>query len=81
MIEGALVWFFRSLIGLYKRVISPVLPAACRFYPTCSTYADQALKRHGFIRGVAYTSWRILRCNPMCKGGLDPVPGSERGAQ
>ncbi len=81
MIERALVWCLRSLISLYQRVISPVLPMACRFHPTCSCYADEALKRHGLIRGFAYTTWRILRCNPLCEGGVDPVPGSERGAQ
>jgi len=81
MVKGVLVRFLCSLIGLYKRIISPLLPAACRFYPTCSSYADEALKQHGLIRGLAYTCWRLLRCNPLCEGGVDPVPSTERGAQ
>lgn len=80
MLEGATVWMFRRAIGAYKRLLSPLLPAACRFYPTCSTYADEALERHGLLRGSAYATWRILRCNPLCEGGMDPVPGSDRGA-
>ena len=80
MIEAPFIWILRSLIRLYKRLISPLLPAACRFHPTCSSYADEALERHGLLRGSAYAPWRILRCNPFCDGGLDPVPGSERGA-
>ncbi len=80
MIEAPFIWILRSLIRLYKRLISPLLPAACRFHPTCSSYADEALERHGLLRGSAYATWRILRCNPFCDGGLDPVPGSERGA-
>lgn len=81
MIEATVVWVFRALIGLYKRIISPLLPAACRFHPTCSIYADEALEQHGLLRGSAYATWRILRCNPLCKGGMDPVPDSDRGAQ
>lgn len=77
MIERPFVWFLRALIALYKRLISPVLPPACRYYPTCSSYADEALERHGLFRGLAYTTWRILRCNPFSDGGIDPVPGSE----
>jgi putative membrane protein insertion efficiency factor len=81
MIEGAIVWMFRATIGLYKRLLSPLLPAACRFHPSCSSYADEALHRHGLLRGSAYATWRILRCNPLCEGGMDPVPVSDRGAQ
>lgn len=63
-----------GIIWLYKKTISPLLPPACRFYPTCSEYAVQALKKHGLIKGLALSIWRILRCNPFCKGGYDPVP-------
>ncbi|HOJ28793.1 MAG TPA: membrane protein insertion efficiency factor YidD [Spirochaetota bacterium] len=62
------------LIKLYKLVISPVLPNACRFYPTCSQYAIEALTRHGLFKGGFLSIKRILRCHPFCDGGYDPVP-------
>lgn len=62
------------LIKLYKYVISPVLPNACRFYPTCSQYAIEALTRHGLFKGGFLSIKRILRCHPLCDGGYDPVP-------
>ncbi|MGQ9842397.1 MAG: membrane protein insertion efficiency factor YidD [Spirochaetota bacterium] len=63
-----------SLIKLYKYVISPVLPNACRFYPTCSQYAIEALTKHGLLKGGFLAIKRILRCHPFCDGGYDPVP-------
>lgn len=65
-----LIW----LIRLYQKGISSRRPPACRFIPTCSAYAVEALEKHGAIKGSAMTLWRILRCNPFCKGGYDPVP-------
>jgi len=62
------------LIKLYKYVISPVLPNACRFYPTCSQYAIEALTKHGLFKGGFLSIKRILRCHPLCDGGYDPVP-------
>ena len=63
------------LITLYQRYISPLKRnASCRFYPTCSNYAIEAYKVHGFLKGTFLTVWRIIRCNPFCKGGFDPVP-------
>ncbi|MCX8124165.1 MAG: membrane protein insertion efficiency factor YidD [Spirochaetes bacterium] len=62
------------LIKLYRLVISPVLPNACRFYPTCSHYAIEALTRHGLVKGGFLSIKRILRCHPFCDGGYDPVP-------
>jgi putative membrane protein insertion efficiency factor len=62
------------LIKSYHKYISPILPGACRFYPTCSTYTVEAIERFGVIRGSLLGLWRILRCNPFCKGGYDPVP-------
>jgi len=62
------------LIKLYKLVISPVLPNACRFYPTCSQYAIEALTKHGLLKGGFLSVKRILRCHPFCDGGYDPVP-------
>jgi len=62
------------LIKLYKLLISPVLPNACRFYPTCSQYAIEALTKHGLLKGGFLSIKRILRCHPLCDGGYDPVP-------
>lgn len=57
----------------YQRFISPMLPASCRFYPTCSQYAYEAIAKYGIIKGGRLAIWRILRCNPFCRGGFDPV--------
>ena len=62
------------LIHFYQCWISPLLPPACRFYPTCSQYAYEAIARYGLIRGGGMATWRLVRCNPFCKGGFDPVP-------
>jgi putative membrane protein insertion efficiency factor len=61
-------------VKIYKYTISPLLPPACRHYPTCSDYAIGALEKHGFIKGSYFSIVRILRCNPFFKGGYDPVP-------
>jgi putative membrane protein insertion efficiency factor len=63
-----------AVVALYKVLLSPVLPPACRFYPTCSDYAVGAIKKHGPLRGLYMAVKRILRCNPFCEGGYDPVP-------
>lgn len=68
------VSFCIALIKGYKRYISPMLGQHCRFYPTCSSYAIEALKTHGLFKGLALTVWRLLRCGPWCEGGFDPVP-------
>jgi len=64
----------RFVVRAYRLLISPVLAPACRFYPTCSEYAEQALCRHGALRGSWLTAGRILRCGPWHEGGCDPVP-------
>lgn len=61
-------------IKFYRHAISPWLPGACRFTPTCSIYAIEAISRFGAIRGSLLSMYRILRCNPFCRGGYDPVP-------
>jgi uncharacterized protein len=59
----------------YQRVISPALPRRCKYEPTCSAYAVQAIDRYGILRGLVLACWRILRCNPWSHGGYDPVEG------
>lgn len=61
-------------IRFYQRYISPLTPPACRFTPTCSQYAIEALRTHGPIKGLILATWRILRCNPWGGHGYDPVP-------
>jgi putative membrane protein insertion efficiency factor len=63
-----------AALAFYKRVLSPLLPPACRFEPTCSVYAREAIERHGLARGAALAARRLLRCHPFHSGGLDPVP-------
>ncbi|MBM0205151.1 membrane protein insertion efficiency factor YidD [Micromonospora sp. NPDC051227] len=58
----------------YRRWISPALPARCRFYPSCSAYAQEAVVRHGALRGAVLAARRLLRCHPFHPGGYDPVP-------
>jgi putative membrane protein insertion efficiency factor len=58
---------------LYQKAISPGLPRRCRYEPTCSAYAVQAIERHGVLRGLVLAGWRLLRCNPFTRGGYDPV--------
>lgn len=64
----------KFFIKLYRKIISPIKPPCCRFTPTCSQYALEAIERFGAIRGTLLAIWRILRCNPFCRGGYDPVP-------
>ncbi|MBE6780698.1 MAG: membrane protein insertion efficiency factor YidD [Ruminococcaceae bacterium] len=65
-----LIFFVR----FYQKNISPLKVPCCRFTPTCSHYAIEAITTHGALKGTALSCWRILRCNPFCKGGYDPVP-------
>ena len=70
-----------ALLRGYKFLISPLLPPACRFYPTCSVYAVEAVERFGVFRGSWLAVKRILRCHPWHPGGYDPVPGLENTPQ
>ena len=60
-------------IRLYQRLIAPALGARCKYYPSCSEYAAQAIERFGILRGLVLAGWRLLRCNPWSRGGFDPV--------
>lgn len=62
------------VIGFYRRWMSPLLPPHCRFEPTCSAYAAEAVSRHGALRGGGIALHRLARCHPFCRGGFDPVP-------
>ena len=67
----------KAVIGslkIYKKVISPCLPDSCIYTPTCSEYGMEAVKRFGVVKGRVLTAGRLCRCNPFCKGGVDPVP-------
>ncbi|HVF33813.1 MAG TPA: membrane protein insertion efficiency factor YidD [Candidatus Saccharimonadia bacterium] len=63
-----------AAIRFYRFALSPLLGSRCRFHPSCSAYAEEAMLRHGLVRGSLLAASRIARCNPMCEGGLDPVP-------
>jgi hypothetical protein len=63
-----------ALVRVYQVVISPLVGPRCRFYPSCSNYAIEAMRVHGALRGSGMAAWRVLRCNPFNNGGLDPVP-------
>jgi len=63
-----------AALRLYKRAVSPYLPRACRFEPTCSVYAREAIERHGLLAGIGLAARRLLRCHPFHRGGFDPVP-------
>ncbi len=67
-------WVLIFLVRGYQTMISPLLPASCRFLPSCSMYALEALERHGAVRGTLLTIRRLARCHPFCAGGYDPVP-------
>ena len=60
-------------IRVYQRAISPALPQRCKYHPSCSAYAVQAIRRYGILRGLVLAGWRVLRCNPWSHGGHDPV--------
>ena len=73
-----LKWALLASIGIYKRFVSPLLPSACRFTPTCSVYASEAIETYGALRGTWMGFCRIMRCHPLHPGGFDPVPPKER---
>jgi uncharacterized protein len=62
-----------GLVWLYRLTLGALFPATCKYHPSCSEYAMQAVRRHGLVRGSALAGWRLLRCNPWSRGGFDPV--------
>lgn len=76
LVGKALVMAIRG----YRAALSPLIGPACRYEPTCSVYAEQAIARFGFGKGILLTLRRILRCHPFARGGLDPVPAHDRKA-
>ncbi len=74
-LAAALARLLVLLVQVYKAVLSPLIGPCCRFTPSCSSYAVEAIRRHGCVRGTGLALWRLLRCNPFNPGGEDPVPG------
>jgi hypothetical protein len=70
--------FVLLLLGLYRRAVSPAIGPCCRFEPSCSAYAEEAIATHGALRGLRLAGWRLLRCHPFSRAGLDPVPPRAR---
>lgn len=70
--------FVISMLIFYKSAISPYLGSNCRFYPSCSDYAKESIIVHGFLKGTFWAMWRLLRCNPLSKGGFDPVKKEDK---
>jgi putative membrane protein insertion efficiency factor len=62
-----------ALLSIYKKLVSPLLGPRCRYYPSCSDYAGQAIQRYGILRGLVLSGWRLMRCNPLSRGGVDLV--------
>jgi putative membrane protein insertion efficiency factor len=73
-INGAAQAVILALIKTYRFALAPLMPMSCRFEPSCSAYALEAVSKHGPWRGSALAAWRVLRCNPFNAGGYDPVP-------
>jgi uncharacterized protein len=69
-----LTWALIVPIRGYQRFLSPLTPPSCRLHPSCSTYAVESIRTHGPVKGFVLASWRLVRCNPWNRGGLDPVP-------
>lgn len=63
-----------AILKFYRYALSPLMGSNCRFHPSCSAYAIEALRKHGLLAGLKLTIWRLVRCNPWCAGGHDPVP-------
>ena len=80
--EHSIGWVLRWLLIIpirgYQRFVSPLTPPSCRLHPSCSTYAVESIQVHGALKGSMLASWRLVRCNPWNRGGVDPVPARGR---
>jgi putative membrane protein insertion efficiency factor len=74
MKKNPLIFLALALIGCYQKLISPLLPPRCRFFPSCSSYGYESFSRFGFFWGMYLTGRRLLKCHPFHEGGFDPVP-------
>lgn len=74
-LRQATAWLMIGLVKLYQLTLSPLLGPRCRYWPSCSSYAVEAIRVHGPLKGGLMAAHRIARCHPGCEGGLDPVPG------
>jgi hypothetical protein len=72
-------WLSIAVIRAYRMTLSGLLGGQCRFYPSCSVYAEEAIRTRGFARGWVLAAWRVARCNPFGRGGYEPVPGAHDG--
>lgn len=75
MLGAPLRWTLVAILSGYRVTIGKLVGGRCRFHPTCSAYALDAIRTHGSFKGVALATWRVARCSPLTSGGLDPVPG------
>jgi len=71
-LSGSVVALLVYVIGLYRRLVSPLLGPRCRFVPSCSSYAIRSLHKYGVVKGLSRTTWRICRCHPLGRSGYDP---------
>lgn len=78
LLRSALVWLLSLPIKIYQKAVSPLLPPLCRYEPSCSRYALEALRVHGPVVGTALATWRLCRCQPLGGRGYDPVPPRRR---
>jgi putative membrane protein insertion efficiency factor len=69
-----------AAIRLYRLTLSGIVGGQCRFHPSCSAYAEEAIRTHGAVRGAALAVWRVARCSPLTRGGFDPVPSRQTAA-
>jgi uncharacterized protein len=77
MLGAPLRWLLIGMVRGYRATLSGWLGGQCRFYPSCSVYAEQAIRSRGALAGTALAAWRVLRCNPFGRGGVEHVPGAE----